>query len=179
MCAYTKNGIWRDREATRRAGRKGSRKRNIQGTLGHRMLLFYPLEFTTEQSSTYQKGLFAINGSWFRPSGQSFLSLSCTFPLQIWFPDRIYSEEQKSHSVVTQGASICHSVCISHYPFLVLSLIRDLGDWNIDQSPSLRLDKRKGKRKEGIKKNTIELKGFLLFLFSALSIWRFSVSSCI
>lgn len=131
-------------------GGRGAEKRNIQGTLGHCMLLFYPLEFTTEQFSTYQKELFAISGSWLRPSGQNFLSLSCTFPLQMWFPDRIYPQEQRSHSVVTQGASICHSVSISYYPFLVFSLIRDLGDWNIDQSPSLRRVKIKGKRKKGI-----------------------------
>lgn len=123
-----KNGIWTYKEATRSAGMEGSRKRNIQGTLGQCVLLFHPLEFRSEQSSIYQKVLFAINGSWFRPSGQSLLSLSCAFPLQIWFLDRIYPEEQKSHSVVTQGASICHSVCVSHYPFLVFSLIRDLGD---------------------------------------------------
>lgn len=165
--------------ATCRAGRMGSRKSCIQGRLGHCMLLFYPLEFIAEQFSTYQKELFAINEIWFRPSGQSFLYLSSTFPLQIWFPDRICSEEQKSHSVVTQGASICHSVCIFQYPFLVFSLIRDLGDWNIDQSPSLGLVKRKGKRKKGMKKCIIELKRFFLLLFSALSIWRFSVSSCI
>lgn len=140
----------------------------MQGRLGYRMLLFYPLEFTAEQPSTYQKELFAISGRWFRPSGQSFLYLSCTFLLQIWFQDRIYSEEQKSHSVVTQGTFICHSVCISRYPFPVFSLIRDLGDWNIDQSPSLGLVKRKGKRKKGMKKYIIELKRFFLLLFSAL-----------
>lgn len=144
-----KNGIWRYTEDTCSARREGSRKRNIQGTLGHCMLLFYPLEFMTGQFSTYQKELFAINGRWFKPSGQNFLSLSCTFPLQIWFPDRIYPEDQRSHSMVTQGASICHSVCISYYPFLVFSTIRDLGDWNRDQSPS---QKKREEKKSNLKK---------------------------
>lgn len=112
-----------------------------------------------------KKYFFAISGIWFRPSGQS----SGPFPLQKWFPDRIHSEEQKSHFVVTQGASICHSICIFHCPFFVFSLIRDPGDWNTDQSTSLGLVKRKGKRKT-VKIYIIELKRFFLFLFSALSI---------
>lgn len=158
MCTHIKTGIWRDTEAALSARREGAQKgasKECQNIVSYCFSL-WNLRLI---SLHIKKCLFEISNSWFRPSGQS----SGPFPLQIWFPDIIHSEEQKSHSVVTQGASICHSICTFDCPFFVFSLIRDLGDWNIDQSTSLRLVKRKGERKK-VKIYIIELKKIISFL---------------
>lgn len=95
-----------------------------------------------------KKLFFAISGSWFRPSGQS----SGPFPLQIWFPDRIHSEELESHSVVTQGASICHSIFIFHCPFFCV--FSDKGPWWLKYRSKHQPKAGQKKREEKKSKNT-------------------------
>jgi len=81
--------MWR--EATCTAGWVKIQKRSIQGTLGQYMLWFYALEAEAKQHSMYQKELFETNGRWVSPAGQSFLSISRTFSLQIELLDSIYA----------------------------------------------------------------------------------------
>ena len=93
MYSYKKNDIWRkerDREATKSAGKEGSRKRSVQVKLGHCMLLFYPLEFTTEQSSTYQKKAYLQSmGVGLGPQSKAFfpspVGTYCRYGFQIEF----------------------------------------------------------------------------------------------
>lgn len=118
----------REREAICSAERGNeTEKKNIQGTLGHCMLLLYPLEFTTEQSSAYQKGLFLQSmGVGLDPQGKaSFPSPAhahCRYGFQIKF---ILKNEK---SLCSDSGCIYLSFCL----YLLVSfscVFSDKGPW--------------------------------------------------